>query len=201
MSEQARATQCERSDTRSVGGLEDHSDESCWRRFQSRARSYFRRKLGDGHWVDELVQEACVRAWSSHLRCRRERIPVRAKHAWLDGISWRVLMDHFRASARTRRQASCARDVARVSSDARDTRTTVAGHELELIDALSLLEETVERLPPNWRAAVRERMRGASMREIADSQGLTLNTVRMRLYRGRVRLRRAILDRLEEMDR
>jgi len=184
-----------------LGGLEDHGDESRWRTFQSRARSYFRRKLGDGQWVDELVQEACLRAWTSHVRCRNRRKPVRAARAWLDGIRWRVLMDHFRTTARSRRQSRSARDVARTLPHERRTRTTVAGHEVELVDLLSVLEETVEGLPPSWRAAVRGRMRGASMREIADSQGLTLNTVRMRLFRGRARLRTAILDRLEEMDR
>jgi DNA-directed RNA polymerase specialized sigma24 family protein len=67
-----------------------------WRAWVCR---WFRRRILDRHLVDELAQEACLRAWESRCTGRVREVSL----PWVAGISSNLLGAHFRREYGRRR--------------------------------------------------------------------------------------------------
>lgn len=167
-----------------------------WGRWRSYARNYFATRVRDPHAVDELTQEVCLRTLESVRDGRCARLGA----GWVHGISWRLLADTRRRYA-TGLPAKLAAEpwaLDEACATPRCSRVSLDGEEFELPRVLRVLDECVDALPESWRPIMRARMEGRPLTEIASLFGTNENVVKLRLYRGRRRLRQAILERLRE---
>ncbi len=70
---------------------------------------------------------------------------------------------------------------------------------MEQRDLETRIQEAMQELPPEFRIVVVMRdMQGLSYKEIAEAIGTTVETVKVRLFRGRRMLRRRLGPYLEE---
>ncbi|MEZ5990163.1 MAG: hypothetical protein R3F30_13800 [Planctomycetota bacterium] len=139
----------------------------------------------------------------------------RLERGWFCAIRWRVLADHRRASyARERGPGSpwqryrqlrsqvlvtgCSVDLDGFAARSRAESWLVDGLQVPKVRLLGLIDDLLPGLRESWRTVLEDRLRGLSMQAIADGRGLSLDSVRMRLHRGRRVLRQRILERLEE---
>lgn len=166
--------------------------------WRSCAQSYFERRVRDPHAVDDLVQETCVHAWLSERSGRVDRVA----DPYVRGISWRVLARHRRRmkvrQRADRNETDLGTLLGNVPAVGREQSIRVGEERLRLSVVLSVLDRCVDELPARWRGLVRDRMQGASLREIAERSGLSVNRIKLRLYRGRRALREAILASLRQ---
>ena len=184
-----------------------------WTQWLEESRSYFLRRRLDRHSAEELAQEVCFRAWKSY----KEGLIEQLEKAWLCAIRWRVLADHYRACEGTqkvlRREATryrsirglvvftgCGLDLAQVCAEPGSPAWTVEGEVVSLDRLRQVLSEAQMDLLDSWRPLIADRLNGMSMKEIARHRGMTLETVRMRLFRGRRSLKKLIVERLRKED-
>jgi RNA polymerase sigma-70 factor (ECF subfamily) len=160
-----------------AGGDSDAFDELV-RRKQAGVRRLMRRLSNDTALADDLAQHVFVEMWQS---LGRLQAPA-AFPKWLKTITVNVWLQHFR-----KRQPFVLDNLAeeRLASASVDRGCDSA---IDLAKALDVL-------PPAVRLCVvlayQERM---SHREIAESTGLPLGTVKSHVLRGSARLRKALSD-------
>jgi RNA polymerase sigma-70 factor (ECF subfamily) len=146
-----------------------------------RLLAFARRRADSPEDAEDLVQEACVRAWQ-HIGELRD--PERAR-AWLYRILRGVLADGQEKAGRRRRLVSF-------------TRLEAAHEELVAGEADALFDEVLARLtgeaiqaalaevPDDFAASVElHDLEGLKYHEIADVLGIPLGTVMSRISRGR----------------
>ena len=184
-----------------------------WAQWWKESRSYFLRRRVDRHSAEELAQEVCLRAWQSYKDGRVERV----EKAWVCAIRWRVLADHYRAIEGTqkvlRQEATRYRsirglvvlmggnmDLEQVCAEPRESTWTVEGETVSVDRLRNVLEDAQADLLDSWRPLISDRLGGMSMKEIARTRGMTLESVRMRLFRGRRTLKKLIVERLRKED-
>ncbi len=184
-----------------------------WTEWWKESRAYFMRRRLDRHAAEELAQEVCFRAWKSYKEGRVDRL----EKAWLCAIRWRVLADHFRASEGTqkvlRREATRYRtvrglvvltlgglDLKQVCAEPKSPAWHVDGEAVSIERLRRILSDAQVDLLDSWRPLIADRLLGMSMKEIARTRGMTLETVRMRLFRGRRCLKKLIVERLRKED-
>lgn len=147
---------------------------------QVRVRTLVHALLRDEHAADDVVQEAWVRTIESGPR------DPGALRLWFERVARRIALNRLRGERRRGwRERETARDEALPSS-----ADIAAGVELHkrLLDAL-------QALPEPQRSAVRDRYFGElTPTEIARRDGVSVDTVKSRLARGRALLR----ERLDE---
>lgn len=155
------------------------STESIWRRLHEELRGFLRRRVRDGHLVDDLLQETFVRIHrSAGALAQEDRL-----RAWVFQIARHVLADHRRAEGA--RPAGLDPDAAapaenRGDDDADDARCTWV---MDLLD----------RLPEPYREPLRLlEVDGLSQVAIAERLGLSRSGARTRVQRGRELLRREL---------
>ena len=162
------------------------------------ATRYFVPRVADVHLVEDFVQETCLRAWISQRDGRIDRVGG----AWIIGISWRALAQHRRRFATRANAVVCETDV-RHSIDLfpqcrRERSIRIGDEDYPLSKVLAALDRCVRSMPAKRRGLFELRMVGASLETIARQTGLSVNVVKLRLYRGRRALREAILASLRE---
>lgn len=184
-----------------------------WTQWWKESRSYFLKRRLDRHAAEELAQEVCFRAWKSYKEGRVDQL----EKAWLCAIRWRVLADHFRACEGTQRVlrreatryrfvrglvvfASGGLDLEQVCAEPQSPTWTVEGEVVSLERLRRVLSDAQVDLLDSWRPLIADRLNGMSMKEIARHRGMTLETVRMRLFRGRRCLKKLIVERLRKED-
>ncbi|GEM_PF-5610244 len=149
------------------------------------------------HWdrAEDIAQETLMRAWLGLKRGKIRKLGM----AWLKQVSRRIVVDQQRERERAPQfqelfpTGESLRDPRRMPRQLRTWRGTIP-----LVSALAVLEEALEKLPPDLKPVLRARARGASQREIAYRFGLGLSVVRMRLARGRRILETEILRDLHQ---
>lgn len=148
------------------------------------------RVLRDAHEADDTVQDACLAAWRS--------LPALRETAALEGWILRITRNRAVSRVRTRRRQGRPEDrVHDDDLDAADGLPRVAsrrGSSEAPPESVAAFRDAFDALPRAVREALRLRYeRGLSLRAIADEQRTSLGGVKTRLYRGRERLRAAIV--------
>jgi RNA polymerase sigma-70 factor (ECF subfamily) len=123
--------------------------------------------LGDRGQAEDCVQETFLRAW----RARDRFDPTRASaRTWLFAIERRVVIDVLRARQRTPHLVT--------PDDAPDA----ASHDPDPLDRLGLVEG-LARLSDEHRAAVvAVHLRGRTYRDVSESTGVPVATLRTRVH-------------------
>lgn len=145
--------------------------------------------LGNGAEAEEVLQEACLRAWQDTLR-RPGPGPADGR-AWLLAILRNAAWTRLRATARREARIipfeEAAREVERAAL-AGDPEQALAERQRAL-----RLRRAIAALPLPFREAVVLRdLEGLSHAEAAAVLGVPVGTVMSRLARGRRRLREAL---------
>lgn len=139
-----------------------------------------RRATPDPWLADDLAQETLLRVWQrDHARPNGAR--TSCARGLIRTILRRLLIDGWR---RKRREGTPVRD----EPFGGDPLDALQGEELRLV-----VRDLVERLPPVQRDAVRMRFReGLTFQEIADRQGVPLNTALGRVHDAVKRMRQEL---------
>jgi len=126
--------------------------------------------------AEDVVQDAFERAWrSTSFRACADLRP------WLSRIARNVAFDVLYRRARTISSYEPPRD-------AESAESAALRHESSAMLAVALAELP----PPQRRAIVLHDVAGYTSREIAQLDGIGHNTVRTRLFRARLAMRRAL---------
>ncbi len=148
---------------------------------------------GDESRAADLTQETFVAAWQS-LASFDGRSAI---GTWLHTIAVRVW---YRAAREQKRHADTVPLADALSELLADTRAIDPARSATAGSARVTLENAVRALPPAYRDAVilfyREEMR---YREIADTEGIAIGTVKSRLSTALKLLRERLADRKEEL--
>ncbi len=156
------------------------------RRHQSRVFAILHRYERDAHKVEDLAQEAFVKAWRA-LGQFDGRAPF--EH-WLSSITTRVALDHLRKEKRRQNEIG----LPELGEDALDwLRSGDEKNELDARGAAELLELAMRELSPADRVVITmQELEGRSVKEIAAAIGASGVAVRVRAMRARSRLRQAL---------
>ena len=152
--------------------------EELFRRYRQPVWAYFRRRVPEAGRAEELAQEVFVAV----LEGARRYAPLAPVRAYLFGIAFNVLS----AERRRTRQTSAS-----LSGDVTAGRTPPSDARLWIRQALDRLEASDREI-----VMLRE-FEQLSYAEIALLLGLPINTVRSRLFRARMELRRLLDPCLE----
>lgn len=156
------------------------------RRHQARVFAILHRYEPDSHRVEDLAQETFLKAWRARAAFDH-RAPF--EH-WISRIAVRVALDHLRREKRRRNDIA----LPELGEDALDwLRSTDENREPAARDAAELLHCALRELSPSDRVVITlQELEGRSVREIADTMGISRVAVRVRALRARLKLRSAL---------
>ena len=136
------------------------------------------RVLGHHELAEEATQQTFVRAWQAAARIDVDRDPA----PWLATIAKRVAIDVYRREAR--RPARALSDVA-----ADDPALVSLPPDLDALDAVWHVRRAIDALPTEEATVVRlQHLDGLTQREISETLGLALGTVKSRSHRAHQKL-------------
>ena len=157
------------------------------RRYESRVLNFAHRALNDRALAEDLSQEVFVRAYRSLGRFRQDR----KFRPWLMAIAANRIRDHLKS--RGRRQE--------VTWDLSQTEKSRESDPLDRAAArqlLNRLETRIQALPEETQEILRLRFKlGLDYDEVAETMGLALGTVKSRISRTRVLLRKSLSEVME----
>ena len=156
------------------------------RRHQSRVFAILHRYERDTHTVEDLAQEAFLKAWRA-LGQFDGRAPF--EH-WLSSITSRVALDHLRKEKRRQNEIG----LPELGDDALDwLRSGDEKSELDARNAAEVLQLAMRELTPVDRVVITmQELEGRSVKEIAAAIGSSGVAVRVRALRARSKLRQAL---------
>lgn len=173
-------------------------------------RTYLKRRCRDPFELEDVVQETLLRA----ARYRTSLEDSRRLRGWTLRIAINVLRDRLRREARRSRLEQGDERLAQIESrepipgeEAEDARILLGAHSIGRREALMHLCQAVEELRPVDRAVLRSYYAGSQCCQVtAHECGIPTDLVKLRLFRARRRLvramkRRAALAERGELDR
>lgn len=168
--------------------------ETLYDRYSRVVYSFALRIVGDQQLAEEVLQEAFFRAWQQGSAFRSARGSF---ITWLLSITHNLAIDEVR-KRRRRPQKADSEEPEAVLAGVADT-----GIQVEEEVWLSSLRETIagalERLPPPQREAIElAYFQGLTQREIAETLGEPLGTIKTRMRLGLQKLREYLGDELVE---
>jgi len=147
------------------------------------------RILRHGEDTEDVVQEVFLAA---HQALDSYRGASRFS-TWLHRIAVNKALNHRARVAERLRRSSESLEHAGGSLDRPDPAALSPLREMEMKELRTRLAECMERLPDAWRAVLALRVEESlSYEEIAEAVGTALGTVRSRLARARLALRRCV---------
>lgn len=167
-------------------------------RYRDRLLNWLTRKVGDRSEAEDLVQRTFLRVFQ-HLH---RFDPERKFSTWLYTIAGNLAKNVFRS--RSRDPVVLFQTL---SGDRDEDGRTLQWEDTSFLpdemawrrDLKALVDQVAEELPEHHREIFLMREReGKTYREIADTTGLKLGTVKSRLSRARKKFAEVISDRLEE---
>ena len=172
------------------GGATDDFAELV-QRHQSRVFAILHRYERDAHRVEDLAQETFLKAWRA-LEHFDGRAPF--EH-WISRIAVRTAIDHLRREKRRQNEIG----LPELGEDALDwLRSGDEESKLDSRNAAEILELALRELPPADRAVITmQEIEGCSVKEIAETLGVSGLAIRVRAVRARAKLKRA-LEKLEK---
>jgi RNA polymerase sigma-70 factor (ECF subfamily) len=171
-----------------IAGEDQQALAMLYRRRGDLIYSFLLRMLGNSAEAQEILQDTFVRLW----RRAKEFDPERSSAtAWLLMFARGLALDKLRA--RSRREAAHSayeREVASLEAD-----NTDAAQRLQADELSGICRDALNRLPaPQSHALQLAFFRGWTHEEIAQAQGEPLGTVKARIRRGLLSLRKTIKD-------
>jgi len=158
------------------------------------------RLLGDRDEAADLTQETFVRAYKAYPAFRGA---PKAVYPWLCRIAVNGCKNRFKELGRRGEHEAFSLDEPLAAGDpgpgleVADTSANPVGV-VEQRELEAKIQEAIQALPPDFRMVIVLRdMQGLAYKEIADITGLTMETVKARLFRGRGILRRRLSPYLE----
>lgn len=184
---------------RSLPAHEDAADhlefERLFLRSHKRAYNMAYRMLGNAGEAEDVTQDAFVRAWHSFHQYDRSR-PF---EGWLYRIVANLVIDKRRRQRRVPIYSLDAPVSEGTDAEGAPLTHELADHSAEpesilMTDALDEpLQRALEALPQDYRVAVLlADVEEKSYQEIADTMDCAIGTVRSRIHRGRLMLRRSL---------
>ena len=144
-----------------------------------------RRMLGPAAPVEDLAQEAFLRVWRSRERYRPEGRFL----TWLYRITWNLAANHVRGQRR-KPLPPMPRDAQGAQMEPLDRDGPAPEAAPGAQDWARLLDEAMERLPENQRAAlVFQHYDGMDLVDIGDVLGISPKAAKSLLHRARENLR------------
>lgn len=126
--------------------------------------------------AEDLVQEACLRAWKS-LHTLQD---VASARAWLMTIVRNEFYRHCKKNSKAEQEWD----------ERMDTQLSMLSYESDESTDIMALRQAIERLPDDYRESLVLQIDGGfSGDEIADITGVSRNTVMTRVFRARQKLR------------
>lgn len=157
---------------------------------RSRIYRYLLRMTRDPDAAEDLTQETFLRVLRS-LGSLRDR---EALVAWLYRLATNVFIDRVRAGGSGRLAYPAKRDSGGIDpiEEIPDPAARV-GRRVEQAQMSECVQGFVDDLPDDYRAAILlHDAQGLSSRDIAEVLGVSVATAKIRIHRGRVRLRTAL---------
>ncbi len=158
---------------------------------QGHVRAFIGRYIRGGDVVDDLAQDAFLKAYRS-LPTYRAEAPFRG---WLLGIARHVMLDHLGEERRRRKTASLEGDLGDWLADALQSQP------VELIaqeQEISAMQKCIQGLPQKSAKLVRDfYFEGRSAREIVQESGRSQGGLWVTLLRIRRALRECVEMRLQ----
>lgn len=131
-------------------------------------RAFYRRRVGDGDAIEDLVQDTLIAVHTRRMSYDRERV----FSAWLFAIARYKMIDHFR---RTRQVCPI--------EDAEDM-LAYEGFEDEM-NARMDIDQMLADLPPKQASMIRQtRIEGHSIADAAHAAGIGESDVKISVHRG-----------------
>jgi RNA polymerase sigma-70 factor (ECF subfamily) len=145
----------------------------------------------DTHLVEDLAQETFVKAWKA-LNQYDGRAPL--SH-WLSKIAVNVALDHLRKRKRVQNETP----IEDLGEDALDWLKNENEHsDLEANQAREILEIALQKLSPEERMVITlQEIEGKSINEISALMGASGVATRVRAFRARKKLKKA-LEKMEK---
>ena len=161
---------------------------SLYKRHKDIVRRFLNRMVDHSYRVDleDVEQETFLKAWQ-HLEQFQERSSIRT---WLISIATNeARMQHRRIGYSKKFMALDEPFAAEDEVDQRGRQVAAPGPDPETFAMLKELQEatmkSVDKLPENFREAVRLRLKGLDAREIAARLGISTAATKSRLHRAR----------------
>lgn len=153
-------------------------------------RKYARRESE----VEDIVQEIFLKAYSK-LSTFRGESPF--EH-WLMKLSVRTCYDFLRAHQRNREQVVSDFNEEEASWLEKVPSATSPSHEQDVNAVRALLQKVMEQLPPQSRLVIQLlEIEERSLKEIAEITGWSISLIKVRAFRARAAMKKA-LERLEK---
>ena len=175
-----------------AGAGDQEAFEQLVRDNQNRVYSLAVRLVGDREEAADLAQEAFLKAWQGLSSFQRES----SFSTWIYRLTTNVCIDYLR---RKKRRQEVEPAVSLDDEDSGWAEPADAGQDpqgkLEEAERSRALSRGLERLPDHHRQVlVMRELSGLSYQEIGAATGLDLGTVKSRIARARLALRKILLE-------
>ena len=155
------------------------------REFGGPLRGYLVNYCGDADLAEDLLQETLIRVEKNLGGFRRES----SLKTWVFRIATNAAIDHFRKQA-SRVTVVPMDETGQLAADDPDM-----GEPLVITEMNDCIREQIDSLPTDYRAAlVLHDLEGLTAAEVAAVCDISLATAKIRIHRGRRRLRRVLAE-------
>jgi RNA polymerase sigma-70 factor (ECF subfamily) len=153
------------------------SSEQIWRDYHNGLLSFIRRRVGDGHTAEDLLQDVFVKI-HSRLDTLSDEERIRS---WVYRIAQNTIVDHYRVS---KRHEPLPDEIVEEPDESGEV-----WRELECC-----LRPMIEHLPERYRdALLLAEFEGLPLKEVAERLGLSLPGAKSRVQRGRAKFKELML--------
>ena len=187
-----RAASEEAQIVRRIGAGEPDALSDLYDRYSAMLKALAVRVLGSVGEAEEVVQEAFLQVWRQAGRYDPARSSV---------STWLVLITRSRAIDRLRSRKVSQKTVAAAESENRTTHTSPEGaRDVLMSERRKRLDTEMRELPDEQREVLELAFyRGLTQREISESTGIPLGTVKTRTLLAMKKLRAALRAEIEEL--
>ncbi len=153
------------------------SSEQIWRDYHNGLLSFIRRRVGDSHTAEDLLQDVFVKI-HSRLDTLSDEERIRS---WVYRIAQNTIVDHYRVS---KLHEPLPDDIAEEPDESDEV-----WRELECC-----LRPMIKHLPERYREALLlAELEGLPLKEVAERLGLSLPGAKSRVQRGRAKFKELML--------
>lgn len=157
--------------------------EALFREYQDRIYRLARRMLGDDALAQDVVQEVHIKCWKN----RQKMSEMSSAGAWMMRVTRNLCIDKIRARKETTELDSVA--YAAPSSGPTPYQTT------EVQNMMAILKKTLDTLPEKQKIIFHLReMEGLQYKEIAEVVNVTVDEVKVNLFRARNKIREKLIS-------